>query len=369
MRKTFLIFTFLILAVTSMNAYDAEAYRTTLDSLSRETLTQYALGAEKYANIKSGRGIRYGGLHDYIRLYTEDQIKDTIVNFVSQYPELSENSLLENFSSSNVLSTESVIVSLESKDINELYAIALACEQYSRKKSGQEDLLGGLHDYLYSLDKSETINIISDFIKSNPELAIKDKLDEITNVAQLVTSTSATRLGGLEDYIFNFSRYELVQMALAGETYDRDQKGEMIFGGLHDYIRKMNEYEIMQAILKYTKQYPALAVPGKLESLAGIQKFGFIYQLNSNDVPVTDSKLKEYCLAVDSIYAKDNNILGGIHDYINTLTRDDLLKYLKRMSNLYPQITEKGGLDKMLEQANASSESEEETNDSLEFLH
>ena len=52
-----------------------------------------------------------------------------------------------------------------------LIEVALSCESFIRKKKGVK-LLGGLHDYIDSLENKEIITIIKSFVSENPELDI-----------------------------------------------------------------------------------------------------------------------------------------------------------------------------------------------------
>lgn len=371
MKQVLIVLCLFFLSISAITAdsttetLSAEDFKKSLDTFDKTTLTKYALAAERYMKIKSGKEHTYGGLHDYIRNLTEEQIKNVILGFTEKYPELYKNNLLDSLSNQSVLSLSEIKTKLEAKELTTLYAIALSCENYEREKE-HDHRLGGLHDYIYSLDKAATVNIILSFVKHNPELTIENKLESLSETAELVKS--ALVLGGIEDYIRNFSRAELAKMALASESYDEEKKGKKL-GGLHDYIDSLNESEIMEKIFQYIKEYPELKVAGKLESLAGIQKYGFVFQLNNIKAPVSDAKLRDYCLAIDAINSKEKGTIGGIHDYVYKLNRVELIKYLKRMATEYPQVIQEGGLEELLAKATTLSESTSDSSASLKFLN
>jgi len=279
-------------------------------------------------------------LHDYISSLGQDNVIQIIVGFVKNYPELADNRLLETLAESGNIDIEGMREALNEVDKTTLINWAIAAEEYDREKSGVQ-LLGGLHDYAYSLTADNLVGIIIGYIQQHPELS---RNGAFQNMVGDIQAQHPSLFGGFLDYVRNFSREEMIKLGLAGESYDRAQRKIQLLGGLHDYIDSLDNGRIMKIVMDYVRQYPELNNPGTLENLAAIPLGGFDGYLKSQ----TKSTLRQMALAVDSYLTAKLGKKGGIHDYVWRLGADDLVKYLLDEAQAYPELRDASFLENLL---------------------
>lgn len=324
------------------------SYNTYLESLDTEKLTKFAYAGEKYYRIKYNQEDMDGGLNDYIWRLEKAEIISIVMKYVREFPELAKNGLLEEFSESkNVLSSSKIEENLKTKDQTELAQIAISLENYEREKFGTP-VIGGIHDYAYSLKKEELIVAILNMVHDNPELAVEGKIDAIYNKDKPEERKKIGKVaifGGVEDYIRFFSRSELLEIAYAAETYDLDARKAYKIGGLHDYAVRLSKEEIITIVLDYVRSYPELRNKGALEKLTNgkVQEGGYHALL----VNKKREELEQYCLAVEKLDREGRQVRGGLHDYIKRLSDEQLIEYLDKMSEKHDRIIRQGELDKI----------------------
>lgn len=325
------------------------SFSTYLESLDKEKLTKFAYAGEKFYRIKYNKEHLDGGLNDYIWRLEKSEIVNIVLKYVKEFPELAKNGLLEEFSqATKVLFTEEVEEVLKKKEQNELAQIAVSLESYEREKLGIH-VIGGIHDYAYSLKKEELITTILNMVHDNPELAVEGKIDAIYNKnkpEERKKLGKAAIFGGVEDYIRNFSKSELKEIALAAEQYDLDTRKAFKLGGLHDYIERLSKEELTTIVLDYVRSYPELRQKGKLESLTnGKVQVGGYHQFLLNK---PREELEVYCFAVEKLDRAGKQMRGGLHDYIFRLSTEQLVEYLDNMSEKHDRIIKQGELDKIV---------------------
>lgn len=318
-----------------------QTYKDYLLTKDKQTLTDMALKGEAYARKKQGKEHVMGGIHDYIRFMNEEEIANVIMDFIKAYPELGENRLLEILTEGKMTSPDAYIKQIQGMSRLDLIHYAIACDEYDHVKNPR---FGGLHDYAYSLTKDQLLDGIKKLLIQYPELCITGRLQ--TLVEEFRTN-HPNHFGGLHDYLNDFNKNELIKLALAGEAFDRKAKNIFVLGGLHDYVNTLSEVQLSNIIKDYINLYPELAVRGKLEELAGIQTGGFIGYIKSLLVP----ELKRICLALEKKTKKEGQ-KGGIHDYIDSLSSDELVDYIRTTTDNYTvtDLRSKEAIDKLLKE-------------------
>lgn len=318
-----------------------------LVSLPRIHLIEVALSCESF--IRKKKGVKLlGGLHDYIDSLENKEIITIIKSFVSENPEL-DITKLEGFIKKNELSKEQLEAYLnglvkDPKDLTQLVQTALSVDSYDIEHSKYKRL-GGLHDYAHTLTQKQLVDAIIAITGRWPELKQEGKLAQISDRQK--SRLQGATFGGVEDYLFKLNLEDLKSIALAGESYDRTQRKVILLGGLHDYIDSLSKDQVYEIIMNYVRQYPELRKPGYLESLAGIPDKGFESFLKNYDI----NKLKKTALALES-YDRDIRkirLMGGLHDYIDTLTVENLIEYIRRKGEAYPEIRDEAKLTKIVD--------------------
>jgi len=165
-------------------------------------------------------------------------------------------------------------------------------------------------------------------------------------------------IGGLHDYIFRLDRVTLTAFAFTCEKYNTEKLGgKNIRGGLHDRIRSMSDAEIIDYILNKTKTYPELDSYNKLQELS--VSYGFVKQpenfLEGVDGGLHDFIWREsrdvlirWALTTEKHhnFTKGIKILGGLEDYVNTMTNEQLVDYILAKAKEHPELNNAQALDK-----------------------
>lgn len=254
-----------------------------------------------------------------------------------------------------------------------LVSWALTCEKYSTETKNQF-LIGGLHDYIGTISKSDLVSYILKKVDEFPELNNQDKLNALASGYGFSPSSRQASLaanprgrGGLEDYVFRLPREELIGYALASETYSRNKKHLHLLGGLNDYISRLSNQEISDYILKSAKEFPELNNLETLKTLVNkyqIDAKNFIQpEVNVkspirggdllSDLPsVPRDVLNNYAIAAEKYHREKLNLtlLGGLHDFINTLTNQQVIEYITQEVKEHPELNSKSKVTELVSQ-------------------
>lgn len=345
----FTIFTF-CLVTTSSSFLEASSepinndLKTTLSNYSREQLQKLAFYTEKYDRVKRGvADTIIGGLEDYIFRLTNENIIDIIVRHAETYPELKEAGKLESLAGiSTMTKEESLRDFILKKDIEELRTIALAAEKYVREKENRKSI-GGLHDYIRTLDKEDIVTIIMGFVETYPELAVNKTLFVISKETSFDESE-------LREYYSQKTREELLQYGLACDEYDRVRNPRI--GGIHDYIFKLNKEEILNILLTCVKLHPELSEKGELDTIKNnynLAKPGIFGSILEYINTFSTDDLKKLALAGEQ-YERDVkglHLIGGLHDYVDTLSSSQLKRIILDYVNAFPELRTPGKLEQL----------------------
>jgi len=178
--------------------------------------------------------------------------------------------------------------------------------------------------------------------------------------------------GGFHDALGTASKEQLMMWALTTEAYHRDINHQHLMGGLDDYISSLSRDQIVSYILKETKEHPELANTDKLNSL------GQKYNISANAIHSDDqsmginlpktienilaysdrSTINKYALASEKYFRemKGVRLMGGLHDYISTLTNDQVINYILEKSQIYPELGNISYLASLVQKYNITDE-------------
>jgi HD superfamily phosphohydrolase YqeK len=317
-----------------------------LTALPRTKLVGIALALERESRKAKGQEKLLGGLHDYIDRLTDGNIVDIIIDYSKDLADYKTYDKLLSLINTAPLEISAITERLNKKTKEELAHIGIAADEYDRRRSDTLRL-GGLHDYVWRLEKNDIISIIISYCKKWPELLQEQYFSEILDVKSDETHNI---IGGFEDYVWKLDKEDLIACALACEEYDRNKMGIKILGGLHDYINSLNDDQIIKILTDYIHKYPELRLAGVIEKIAKIPVGGFFSYLDT----FSDDQLREVCVILEKYdrEVRGVTLLGGIHDYVDTLTRERLVEYIKNKADYYPEIRKEGKLVSILTKYN-----------------
>ncbi len=268
----------IVYIISILNAIPGEGIHDTLMALSRAELENWALATEKYHREKNNQKNIFGGLHDYIKTLSLEEIRKHITKEVEEHPEIDNVDVIKGLTKKYGFGKESkeskdnidggdggLLSMLATAEKEELVKYALALERYHKRH--QPMMLGGLHDYINNMSRDELQNYIHKELDEHDEINHLQKLQALTNKKFLkkrlkflerIGERKFKRIGGLHDFIFRLPREKLEAYALAIEKWERDVKKKHMKGGIHDYIKKLKDEEIVKYILKKIRFYPEL---------------------------------------------------------------------------------------------------------------
>jgi len=309
-----------------------------LSKLSQDENTEYlrklALAADNYKKFKTGTQKLIGGLHDYVYRLNNSQIIRIIKKYIDEYPELAEHGLIHNLVGKTLRTAEEVKAELKEEDEYSLARLVILCEEYERNKTGIQ-LIGGFHDFAFTLPKEKLLKIIGTFVSNNPELSPEHSLLDMAKneISRYRSSTDKIRPWGM--YYIS----ELRRIAEAAEDWANKKLEKDVFGGLHDYIWRLSKEEITKILNDFISIFPELAGPEVIESLVKnppITKGGFKTVLEHNDL----SLLQKWAMAAEryDFENSDGSRRLSLQDYIQTLSKEDLIKYIVGVSDRWVKL-------------------------------
>lgn len=348
--STYFILTILVVSCYSQTFLSEEvklddSLTSKLLEYKRENLTKIALACEKFIRDKQKLQL-LGGLHDYIDSLDDQKIRSIILDFTIKDSELANINKLEEISKieKEVKPDTFGEAYLNTFNREKIEAMALECEKYSRKKKGQENLLGGLHDYIRLITKDRIVQIIIKYAEEFPELKEKNKLEEMISSKELT-------IDQLKERLYKLPETKLAHMAVAADEYDRRNSQFKRLGGLKDYIWTLDKPDIINAILRLSQKWVELRKEGKLENLEkeGENNVHIIGGFADYIFDLDDYDLKKSALACEKYDRDQRNIilLGGLHDYIDRLSTNEIIKLINEYLTKYPKLQVPGFLENL----------------------
>jgi len=334
-----------------------------LHTLDRKGLEEHALALEKYHDSFISEQ-KFGGLHDYIERLSDDEITSYILKEVNEHPEVNNMHKLKELTTKKFKSTligggiHDYLFTLDRKGLEEH---ALALEKYHDKATGRHKL-GGLHDYIQRLSDEEVASYILKEVNEHPELNNMHKLKELTTYNKIEERHPLIG-GGVHDYLRTLDRNSLEEHALALEKYHDKTTGRHKLGGLHDFIKRLSDEEVASYILKEVSEHPELNNMHKLKELTmGNTPSQALEFLEDERKPIfigggihdylytLDRKaLETHAIALEKYHDKvlGRRRLGGLHDYIDRLTDEEIRKHILDEVNEHPEMNDMHALKKL----------------------
>ena len=194
---------------------------------------------------------------------------------------------------------------LEKLQKNQLTALAIETEEVYRKENNVF-LLGGLHDFAYSLSKERLIEEISNLITLGG-----DKLDSFVK-NQVDKLTESTFKFPIKAILSKYTKEQLLRIASLIETHNRSE--HIFTGGLHDYAESLTKEELVNAIIDFSTAWGNYRT--KLVVLASSISDKLLVEASRE---VSIDILKKFSYALEKYNRKiygNENLLGGVHDII-----------------------------------------------------
>jgi hypothetical protein len=343
-------------------AFKLNRMRNHLAEKSLDELKKEAFKLEIYINSKSKNPI-LGGLHDYIDTISKEELIEVMSGMILNNIELLELNLYE-----------SVVDPLEVEEKKEdepafvgglvdyiwrqtddvLRQWALTCDKFDKEKRNIK-LLGGLDDYVNTLTREQLMEIILKHAKTYPQLnsgVVLNRLSISYGFAQPEQNKEEEQpelIGGFSDYLWNQSEDVLRHWALSCERYQKEKKNLNLIGGLVNYVRLLKKDKLINIILNYTNEFPELKSAEKLNSLAvsyGIappqeeatQKVGGLVDYIWR---IPEETLRQWALTCEKYdrTSRKVELRGGLHDYVDRLSKEELIKIILDYTNTYPEIS------------------------------
>jgi len=296
---------------------------------------------------------------------------DYILKKAQEFPELNSIKKLNELQSTFGFGNESFLDVLGGLhdyiftiDRQTLINWALAAEAYVREQRNLH-LMGGLDDYIHSLTNQEIAQKILDFADQYKELDSETMLQSLvikygTNLIKAnAPSLFLAPVGGLHDYIFRESRETLINWALAAETYVREKTNKHLMGGLDDYIDSLTNQEIAQKVLEYAAKYQELNSADKLNAFvaqygisheprtASFLNFGGLHDFIFREDRPT---LINWALAAEKyVRTKENlHLMGGLEDYIRSVSNQEIAQKILDWAAQYPELDSSAKLESLV---------------------
>jgi len=266
-----------------------------LNAQSVEDLREYCVRVEKWERL-NGKNTKMGGVHDYVQRLDKDGLVKYIITESLKNNELFD---LEFFADTiqapngviggNDLANVSYKVSqmsdyLNAKTVEDLRDYCVKIEAWERV-NGKNSKMGGVHDYVMTLDKDGCIKyLIGESVKFRELLELEFFTLAVAVPTPVVPVAPVDPVeplvGGLSDYIFKINRDTLSSFALTCERYISEKTGVQVLGGIHDKLRLMTDQEIAEYILSVAQTY------SELNSYYNMQKLAHEYGIIT-DTPVS----------------------------------------------------------------------------------
>jgi hypothetical protein len=236
------------------------------------------------------------------------------------------------------------IVNLSRED---LIPTAYTLEIYHRKINHQEGLMGGLHDYVFSISDDQIRNYVFKELIEHPEIS------QINTIKMMTEATKATteklrKYGreflvgeGIHDYLRAAPRDKLESLAFAVEKYHQKIREEFLFGGLHDYITQISDDDLRSYIAKETNEHNEINNVKALEELINVRNEDFLKNYVKDEVSnlLKNADRNQLMKMLNIIMTKIKMSaieVDAINHQMNLKTDDELRNYIRNRINLFP---------------------------------
>lgn len=228
--------------------------------------------------------------------------------------------------------------------IEYLRKLALTAES-EINRSNDEVMIGGLHDYILTLEVDELALIVAAYVYEN-DIFKDGGLEDLAEINFHKTFI------GLEVFLKGFAAEKLESIAYGVEAYKRRFYGqEEMTGGLLDVIPylKKNKESIIRVIFDQISNFEVLKNSNLLEKLAqhpivpeSIAKI----ELEEAD-KATLVNFAVVCEKYERNFTK-KFYRGGLHDYVWSLDRTEIIQVILTYMRKYPILAGKGFMKRLI---------------------
>ena len=228
------------------------------------------------------------------------------------------------------INEETNIITYLSKLTNDsLKSLALATEQYSRRKVRVQPQ-HGLVDFYDQLNDIEVIEYILREIKSHPELTYEKYTTELGVKIEIIPEMIK------EAQLARLPLKVLIDLLLSCEIYENQRLQIKEFGGFQYFINTLTREEITKYLITYMNTYPELGYMDYVFEKA-IENGFFNYH---NKIVILGGKLemesmetlRNWALAIAQYLKLRNGSyqLPSLHSFLTNLSQEQLCEYIKK---------------------------------------
>jgi hypothetical protein len=229
-----------------------------LQALDRKKLEAISLAVDQYHRKEDKDMLIGGGIHDYLWRASDDEIRAYIAKELKEHPELDDIAIIESMAKEyekkdhGIEITQGVRIYLASLDKDHLAKLALGLEKYHRKQTGQDGLIGGLHDYITNLSEDDLRDSIVSEIKCHTEMNQVEQLKAVVGMKGRVLYDDKEFL--------EYPKIDSLEKAMVGANRERL---ELILSKLNNGVgnkipikslSKLSEGDLKASILKLLKE-------------------------------------------------------------------------------------------------------------------
>jgi len=242
---------------------------------------------------------------------------------------------------------------LKENTIIELQSYALSLEDYARHG---KQIKGGIHDYVHKMPREDLIKYILTVCQKNQELFEEEKFNSIVQgrtekvfLAVEEPIPAIGKLGGIHDYIYRVDNDTLIRWALTAQAHHNKITNQQ--DTLN--VDKMSVKELIDFTLGMVSKYPGLDSSTELDRLGEQYKiatkpfsFGGIHDYLFRQ---SRSTLIRWALTGEAHERKVKGIqlLGGLEDYIDTLSDVEIANYVAEKAKNYKDLDSGDKLDSL----------------------
>jgi hypothetical protein len=220
--------------------------------------------------------------------------------------------------------------SLDKINKTQLISVALGIESYDRLVNGNA-ISCGLREYIYSLEEEQIKSLINGYL-DKLDIKLKSIWDHFLIPGHIEFD--------IDKYLEIASRSYLDSLAQTAEKIDRDRNDiKVTIGGINNLLNNMTHYDVRKYIKSVLVRYPD--VDSQYLKQYGINN-GLIRDNKTDEIidKLDKEVLISYVQAAEAYDARklQKYDLGLLHDYLNNLSRNELLKILSRYIEIYPNL-------------------------------
>ena len=207
------------------------------------------------------------------------------------------------------------------------------------------------------------LKFVEDEDPQRNEFLSHKKIDDILRLFNRIFQKENQMDKDVIDYVMSLERVELIDLAYNLERYHRtvfNQTGLM--GGLHDYVFKISDDKIRNYIFKELNEHPEICNKSILQKFVSSSKSqteeipeykrDFILGEGIHDYLQTldRPKMNSLALALENYHRKlkDEFIFGGLHDYVDSVSDEDIRSYILKEINEHSEINSLKAIKKLL---------------------